>query len=81
LIHPHLDALDVVRSKVDISPDNVKSMKVASNSPQILSHIGSITEPEDILGAQLSLPFSMAMRLHHGGVGVAGGMASGIISM
>ena len=73
LIHAHLDALDVVRSKADISPDNVKSMKVASNSPQILSHIGSITEPEDILGAQFSLPFSLAMRLHHGGTGVAGG--------
>ena len=73
LIHAHLDALDVVRSKADISPENVKSMKVASNSPQILSHIGSITEPEDILGAQFSLPFSLAMRLHHGGTGVAGG--------
>jgi 2-methylcitrate dehydratase PrpD len=73
LIHAHLDALDVVRSKADISPENVKSMKVASNSPQILSHIGSIKEPDDILGAQFSLPFSLAMRLHHGGTGVAGG--------
>ena len=73
LIHAHLDALDAVRTRADISPDNVKSMTVASNSPQILSHIGSITEPEDILGAQFSLPFSLAMRLHHGGTGVAGG--------
>jgi len=73
LIHGHLDALDVVRSKADISPDNVKSITVATNSPQILSHIGSIMEPTDILGAQFSLPFSMAMRLHHGGTGVKGG--------
>jgi len=73
LIHAHLDALDVVRSKADISPDNVKSIKAATNSQQILSHIGSIIEPADILGAQFSLPFSLAMRLHHGGTGVAGG--------
>lgn len=73
LIHAALDALDVVRSKADISPDNVKAITVATNSEQILSHIGSILEPNDILGAQFSLPFSMAMRLHHGGTGVKGG--------
>ncbi len=73
LIHAALDALDGVRAKADISPDNVKSIVVATNSQQILSHIGSIIAPEDILGAQFSLPFSMAMRLHHGGTGVHGG--------
>jgi 2-methylcitrate dehydratase PrpD len=46
---------------------------VYTNSEPILSHIGSIIEPVDILGAQFSLPFSMAMRLHHGGRGVNGG--------
>src|SRR5262249_16226976 len=46
---------------------------VHTNSAPMLSHIGTITEPEDILGAQFSLPFSVAMRLHHGGRGVHGG--------
>lgn len=73
LIHAALDALDVVRAKADLTPENVKSITVATNSEQILSHIGSIREPTDILGAQFSLPFSMAMRLHHGGIGVRGG--------
>lgn len=73
LIHAALDTLDVVRRKVELSPENVSAITVATNSPQILSHIGSIIEPDDILGAQFSLPFSMAMRLHHGGEGVKGG--------
>jgi Uncharacterized protein involved in propionate catabolism len=30
-------------------------------------------EPDDILGAQFSLPFSVAMRLHNGNRGVQGG--------
>ena len=50
-----------------------RNITVATNSEPILSHIGSITEPDDILGAQFSLPFSVAMRLHHGGEGVKGG--------
>jgi 2-methylcitrate dehydratase PrpD len=73
LIHAAFDTLDQARDKVDFGPDDVESMLVYTNSEQILSHIGSIIEPEDILGAQFSLPFSMAMRLHHGGRGVNGG--------
>jgi 2-methylcitrate dehydratase PrpD len=46
---------------------------VSTNSEPILSHIGSIVEPGDILGAQFSLPFSVAMRLHHGGRRMEGG--------
>jgi len=73
LIHPAFDALDQARDKHPISPEQVRSIKVYTNSEPILSHIGSITEPQDILGAQFSLPFSLAMRLHHGGRGVNGG--------
>jgi len=73
LIHAAFDALDNARDETPLTPDNVKSITVATNSEPILSHIGSITEPTDILGAQFSLPFSMAMRLHHGGRGVKGG--------
>jgi 2-methylcitrate dehydratase PrpD len=73
LIHAAFDALDLVRDKEPLAPEQVKSIKVYTNSEPILSHIGSIIEPEDILGAQFSLPFSLAMRLHHGGRGVKGG--------
>lgn len=73
LIHAAFDALDDARDETPLTPENVKSITVATNSEPILSHIGSITEPTDILGAQFSLPFSMAMRLHHGGRGVKGG--------
>ena len=73
LIHAAFDALDKARDREPLRPEQVKAITVYTNSEPILSHIGSIIEPEDILGAQFSLPFSMAMRLHHGGRGVNGG--------
>jgi len=73
LIHAAFDALDIARDRESFGPEQVEDIKVYTNSEPILSHIGSIIEPEDILGAQFSLPFSMAMRLHHGGRGVKGG--------
>jgi 2-methylcitrate dehydratase PrpD len=73
LIHAAFDALDNARDREPFEPEQVESIVVYTNSEPILSHIGSIIEPEDILGAQFSLPFSMAMRLHHGGRGVNGG--------
>ncbi len=73
LIHAAFDALDNLRDREPLVPEQVKQITVYTNSEPILSHIGSIIEPDDILGAQFSLPFSMAMRLHHGGRGVNGG--------
>ena len=73
LIHAAFDTLDKLRDRETFDPEQVESILVYTNSEQILSHIGSIIEPEDILGAQFSLPFSLAMRLHHGGRGVNGG--------
>lgn len=73
LIHAAFDALDKARDREPLTADQVRQITVYTNSEPILSHIGSIIEPEDILGAQFSLPFSMAMRLHHGGRGVHGG--------
>lgn len=73
LIHAAFDALDVVRVDTPLKPEEIKSVTVATNSEPILSHIGSIIEPPDLLGAQFSLPFSVAMRIHHGGSGVKGG--------
>ena len=73
LIHAAFDALDVARDEREFGPEDVSAITVATHSEPILSHIGSILEPKDILGAQFSLPFSVAMRLHHGGRGVKGG--------
>ena len=73
LIHAAFDALDALRDREAFGPQDVERITVYTNSEPILSHIGSIVEPDDILGAQFSLPFSMAMRLHHGGRGVNGG--------
>ena len=73
LIHFAFDALDVLRERRDFQPHEIKEVRIATNSQQILSHIGSIMEPIDILGAQFSMPFSVAMRLHHGGRRLQGG--------
>lgn len=73
LIHAAFDALDNIRDETALRPEEIKAVRVATNSEPILSHIGSIMEPDDILGAQFSLPFSVAMRLHNGNRGVQGG--------
>ncbi|MBL24819.1 MAG: hypothetical protein CMM48_13080 [Rhodospirillaceae bacterium] len=73
LIHFVFDAIDELRDQKDFGPDDLDELIVYTNSEPILSHIGSITEPTDILGAQFSLPFSTAMRIHHGGRGMEGG--------
>ena len=73
LIHAAFDALDNIRDETPLRPEDVNAVRVATNSEPILSHIGSIMEPDDILGAQFSLPFSVAMRLHNGNRGVQGG--------
>jgi 2-methylcitrate dehydratase PrpD len=73
LIHFAFDALDVLRDQRNFAPHEVKEVRIVTNSQPILSHIGSIIEPKDILGAQFSMPFSIAMRLHHGGRRLEGG--------
>ena len=73
LIHFVFDALDVLCDRRDFGPADVAEIVVSTNSEPILSHIGSIVVPGDILGAQFSLPFSVAMRLHHGGRRMEGG--------
>jgi len=69
LIHTAFDAFDEVQKKRRLKADQIKSILVTSNSKPILTHIGSIIEPDDILGAQFSLPFSLALRLERGSNG------------
>ncbi len=72
-IHVVFDALDLARDHAPFTVDQVKQITVYTGNPRYFVHVGSIIEPEDVLGAQFSLPFSIAMRLHHGGRGVKGG--------
>ena len=72
-IQAAFDALDLARDREPVSAEQIKQLTVYTNNERVIVHTGSITEPEDILGAQFSLPFSMAMRLYHGGRGVHGG--------
>lgn len=67
-----LDAIDNLRDKQPLTGDDIASITVYSNEA-VLNHVCAITEPTDVLGAQFSLPFSLAMRLKHGGRGVRGG--------
>lgn len=72
-IHGYLDALDQARSQRPFGPGEVAAVTLFANSRQALEHVCSIARPRDVLGAQFSAAFSLAMRLHHGGRGVAGG--------
>ncbi|WP_454781100.1 MmgE/PrpD family protein [Legionella sp. WA2022007384] len=72
-IHGFLETLDRVRSTIEIIPEQIKSITLYIDNPDVFHHICSIREPKDVLGAQFSLPFSLAMRLWHGGKGVEGG--------
>jgi 2-methylcitrate dehydratase PrpD len=67
-----LDAIDNLRDKHPLTGDDIASITVYA-SEAVLGHVCAITEPTDVLGAQFSLPFSLAMRLKHGGRGVRGG--------
>lgn len=69
LMHTAFDAFDIVQKDARLKPDEIKSIIVTSSSEPILKHIGSIIEPVDILGAQFSLPYSLALRLYRGGNG------------
>ena len=72
-MHVVFDALDLARDREPVSADQVKQITVYTSNPRLFVHVGSIIEPDDVLGAQFSLPFSIAMRMHHGGRGVRGG--------
>ncbi len=72
-MHVVFDALDQMRAREPVTADQVKQVAVRTANPRLFVHLGSMIEPPDVLGAQFSLPFSIAMRLHHGGSGVRGG--------
>ena len=47
----------------DIKPSEVERIDVGCRSEHSLTHVGAIYEPHDVLGAQFSMPFSLAIRV------------------
>lgn len=63
LIHPALQALTAIRNDHPFEPDDVEQILVYTQSEASIHHVGSIKSPADILGAQFSMSFSIAMLL------------------
>ena len=53
---------DLVQSH-DIKPAEVERIDVGCRTEHSLTHVGAIYEPKDVLGAQFSMPFSLAIRV------------------
>jgi len=47
----------------DIKPSQVERIDVGCRTEHSLTHVGAIYEPKDVLGAQFSMPFSLALRV------------------
>ena len=47
----------------DIKPADVERIDVGCRTEHSLTHVGAIYEPQDVLGAQFSMPFSLAIRV------------------
>jgi 2-methylcitrate dehydratase PrpD len=69
LIHPALDAVQQLRAERPFAATDVTHIDVHTASAALVHHVGVITEPRDILGAQFSMGFALALMLHKGGCG------------
>lgn len=69
LIHPALDAIRQLRAEQPFTAADVAGIDVHTRSAALVHHVGVITEPQDILGAQFSMGFALSLLLHRGGCG------------
>lgn len=69
LIHPALDALRALRAEHPFAAADVAGIDVHTDSAALVHHVGVISEPQDILGAQFSMGFALSLLLHRGGCG------------
>jgi 2-methylcitrate dehydratase PrpD len=69
LIHPALDAIGQLRAGHPFTAEDVIGIDVHTTSAALVHHVGVITEPQDILGAQFSMGFALSLLLHRGGCG------------
>lgn len=65
-IHPAIDAVSKILKEHPIIPEDIEEVTVGQKRLDVAS-TGSITEPEDISGAQFSLRFGVALRIVKGG--------------
>ncbi|MQA80491.1 MAG: hypothetical protein GEV10_18765 [Streptosporangiales bacterium] len=64
LIQPVLEGIAILQKEQRFDPVDVECVRVFSTNPAAVSHVGTIKAPTDVLGAQFSLAFSVAMNLH-----------------
>ncbi|MQA82090.1 MAG: hypothetical protein GEV10_27075 [Streptosporangiales bacterium] len=65
--HLNHQALDGMRDLLEVQPftsDDVARIRILTTNPSVIHHVGTIIEPKDVLGAQFSISFSLAMYLH-----------------
>lgn len=69
-IHPHIDALAGLRTVRGFDPADVAEITLGID-PQIIGHVSRVgPQPSDIVGAQFSAEFSVAMSLVRGSNGI-----------
>lgn len=69
LIHPALDGIGDLRASHPFTAEDVAAIDVHTTSAALVDHVGVITKPKDILGAQFSMGFALSLLLHQGGCG------------
>jgi 2-methylcitrate dehydratase PrpD len=67
-VHAPVQALAALHAEHGFSAEDIDRV-VVGTSEQAIAHVGTIVEPDDILGAQFSIAFSLAVRLLRGGNG------------
>jgi 2-methylcitrate dehydratase PrpD len=63
LIHQALDAIKDLRVERDFAADEVETITIYTQNPASIPHVGAIKDPVDVLAAQFSISFSVAMLL------------------
>lgn len=63
LIHQALDAIKAMRAERPFTAEEVEGVQIYIQNPASIPHVGAIKEPVDILAAQFSISFSIAMLL------------------
>lgn len=69
-IHPAIDALSELLRNHALQGGNLANVEVGVSKDHVV-RVGAIREPQDVLGMQFSLPFSLALTTLRGGNGPA----------
>jgi 2-methylcitrate dehydratase PrpD len=62
-IQSPINLLTALVESHDIKPADVEKIDVGCRAEHSKTHVGAIYEPQDVLGAQFSMPFSLAIRV------------------